>query len=224
MTTIGRSTSLRSQQQDASQVAAGPGAPRPNARFKRRGEAGAVARTHLTAAETVGRRSALRRQLKRLDAAWDVERERHMLEGRYGSKYLPTSGRVWGNIAAGLLILYALAYGEPKEGMSDGQVMLYKWLVVGVMVILLMDFHHKASAFGHARKAYERRRAELQAGDLELAEDWEDEIGAEWIVGAAEPEEPADLETTEEDSVPEDDVAARVGARRGWRRGRGTSN
>lgn len=154
-----------------------------------------------------------------------MERKRYMLEGRYGEKYLPTSGRVWGNIAIGLLILYVVAYGEPQEGMSDDQVMLFKWLLVGWVVFFMMDFHFKASAFGHARRAYERRRAELLAGDLELTEDWEDVVGAEWIVDVTEQEGLEDLmdpEMPDGDPVPQEDAVVREGAWRGRRSARGT--
>lgn len=151
-------------------------APRAGARFKRKvwqaGPAGAS--PFRTPMESL----RLRDELQRLDAAWEVERERYRVNGE-----LPSSGRVWANLAAVILVLYVLAYGEPEEGVSDAQVTWFAWAVVTWMVFAGTNFYVKASDYDQAHKAYLRRRAELLAGDLELSEDWQGMMGADWIPG-----------------------------------------
>jgi hypothetical protein len=120
-------------------------------------------------------------ELAQLDREWEIERERYTVAGRYGVRYVPTTG---GAAVGGLLVVgfgiiwtimaFVMAQGgsrflanHPMAGESESMI---PWLfpIFGVLfivagVVMTVSAHAKAQKYEQAHAAYQRRRRELLA-------------------------------------------------------------
>ncbi|HVK05640.1 MAG TPA: SHOCT domain-containing protein [Armatimonadaceae bacterium] len=132
--------------------------------------AGVIAGTHL---------EALRHQneLERLDREWDRERERYMVRGKYGTRYVPSRGMAIGmGVVSGVFGIFwmLLATDITRNGLrstTGGGGMggaflvfpLFGALFILAALFMAVDTYRKAVAYGDAEADYRRRRALLLA-------------------------------------------------------------
>jgi hypothetical protein len=103
-------------------------------------------------------------EVAQLDREWAMERDRYMMTGRYGYRYLPTPGMsvLGGVVIVGFGIIWtAMAAGIGAPIFFPLFGVLFILLGIGVSVISFM----KATQYEQARQRYQRRRANLLARD-----------------------------------------------------------
>jgi hypothetical protein len=104
----------------------------------------------------------IQNEIERLDREWELEREKYMATGRYGSRHVPSEG---GSIVAALIIggfglfwtIGAASMGAPAIFPIFGIV----FVVLGVGASL--SGFTKAGEYQHAYREYQERRARLLA-------------------------------------------------------------
>jgi hypothetical protein len=101
-------------------------------------------------------------EIERLDREWQMERERYMVAGRYGQRYLPSRGM---SVIGGIMIV---GFGIVWTGMASSMGAPFFFPMFGVIFILagiavsLYTFL-KAGAYEEAFRRYQMRRATLLA-------------------------------------------------------------
>jgi hypothetical protein len=111
-------------------------------------------------------------QVARLDREWEMERERYMIAGRYGYRFVPSramslmGGAVM--VAFGILwltVATSMAKGAAEVGGAFGGVADVFPLLGGVFILagvgLGIYSFFKASQYEEAYERYQRRRADL---------------------------------------------------------------
>lgn len=100
-------------------------------------------------------------ELERLDREWALERERYIMTGRYGRRYLP--GRV-SSIATGAIgLIFGVIWTVLASSMSAGWFPVFG---VAFMIIVLISATRsfiKAEQYEQAKQVYEQRRSQLLA-------------------------------------------------------------
>jgi Short C-terminal domain len=115
-------------------------------------------------------------ELARIDREWEIEREKYMLTGRYGRRYLPTPGMGKATAAFGgifglfwTIMAFGILSGAPDEGAFSmvkvffplfGLVFTIGAIAYGVYMI------KRAEAYNQAFAAYQRRRAAVMPEDF----------------------------------------------------------
>jgi hypothetical protein len=113
----------------------------------------------------------LRREnaVARLDHDWERQRERYLVTGRYGRRYLPTPGIsiLTGAAVVGFGVLWTvLAYNMGMAvGGGFGCFPFFGVLFVVFGLLVSISSYSKAVRYRRAYDAYLRRRDELLAGD-----------------------------------------------------------
>ena len=102
-------------------------------------------------------------ELARLDRAWEAERERYLVTGRRGARYLPSvaSSVVTGVIAVGFGLLWTAAAASLMNGYGLFPIFGAFFIVLGLWVSV--SSLRKALRYRSAHEAYQRRRAEVLA-------------------------------------------------------------
>jgi Short C-terminal domain len=95
-----------------------------------------------------------------LDREWAMERDRYMVAGRYGYRYLPTKGM---SLLGGIMIV---GFGILWTAFAAGMGAPVFFPLFGVLFILVgvgvsVNSFIKATQFEQARQRYQQRRSEL---------------------------------------------------------------
>ena len=103
-------------------------------------------------------------ELARLDREWEAERDRYLVTGRSGARYLPSvaTSVVTGVITVALGLLWTAAAASLLNGF--GAFPLFGLLFVALGLWVSASSFRKAVRYRRAYEAYQRRRAELLAG------------------------------------------------------------
>jgi hypothetical protein len=109
----------------------------------------------------VGPADERQNELARLDRAWEAERERYLVTGRRGARYLPSvaSSVVTGVIAVGFGLLWTAMAAALMNGL--GPFPLFGLFFVALGLWVSVSSLRKALRYRSAHEAYQRRRAEL---------------------------------------------------------------
>jgi hypothetical protein len=101
----------------------------------------------------------LENEVARLDREWQLSRERYMVAGRYGNRYVPSRGQ---SVLGGVIVVaFGIFWTATAASMGAGLFPLF-----GVIFILLgagmsVYSYSKAGEYEEAYQKYQRRRAEL---------------------------------------------------------------
>jgi hypothetical protein len=101
-------------------------------------------------------------ELARLDREWQMERERYMVSGRYGSKHVPSEGSsaLMGIAVVGFGIFWTIMAASMGAPMFFP---LFGVFFIGMGFFQSVNSYTKAGQYKQALKVYEERRAELIA-------------------------------------------------------------
>lgn len=104
----------------------------------------------------------LEQDLTRLDRDWDRERERYMVQGRYGSRYLPSEG---GSVFMGILIVCFGIFWTISAASMGAPVFFPIFGVIFIIFGAVTSFtsFSKAGAYKEAERHYQERRQQLLA-------------------------------------------------------------
>lgn len=120
-------------------------------------------------------------ELAQLDREWEREREKYMIVGRYGQRYLPTTGgsAIGGFVIVGFGVVWTLiasvmafganqAFSDHGEGLNPFSIIPCAFPVFGVLfitfgIVLSVNSHKKAGEYRQAERAYQRKREEIHA-------------------------------------------------------------
>jgi hypothetical protein len=107
-------------------------------------------------------------ELARLDREWAMERERYLVTGRYGARYLPSvaTSVVTGVIAVGFGLLWTAMAASLMNGF--GPFPLFGLFFVALGLWVSVSSFQKALRYRRAYEAHQRRRADLLAGGAEV--------------------------------------------------------
>jgi hypothetical protein len=131
------------------------------------------------AAERLGQQLAevrYQNELARLDREWANEKEKYMLTGRYGLRYLPTAAMGWGTAVFGgafgvfwVILAVAITSGMPDSG-DFGVVRILFPVIGGLLplgaVVFGIYIVRRAEAYNRALAAYQARRAAVKPEDF----------------------------------------------------------
>ena len=107
----------------------------------------------------------LQNEVERLDREWALERERYMVAGRYGHRYLPSRGM---SLLGGAVIVgFGIFWTAMAASMGTGLFPLFGVLFILAGVGVSIYSSGKASQYEVAYQAYRRRRARLLEGRSE---------------------------------------------------------
>ncbi|HEX8463865.1 MAG TPA: hypothetical protein VF627_04540 [Abditibacterium sp.] len=120
----------------------------------------------------------LQNELARIDREWELEREKYVVRGRYGSS-IPTRGQgtmssivitIFGGIWTAIALFMAIGASSFPRSMGGGPPALFVWFfpVFGVFFIVMglrggADMNQKAEAYLVAERDYQNRRAQVLA-------------------------------------------------------------
>ena len=102
----------------------------------------------------------LQNDLERLDREWEGRKERFMMTGKHGRRYLPSRG---GSIAVGsVMIILAIFWiiATVSKG-SPGVFSLFGVLFLGFAIYTIIGGCSKAAAYGLARDEFHQHRDSL---------------------------------------------------------------
>ncbi|MCI0703849.1 MAG: hypothetical protein L0241_22545 [Planctomycetia bacterium] len=115
-------------------------------------------------------------ELERIDREWEIEKEKYMLTGRYGRRYLPTTGLGLGTAAGGgifgafwTVMAFAITSGAPDVGpFQIAKVFFPLFGVVFTIGSIIYGVHmiQKANAYEQAFAEYKSRRAAVDPADF----------------------------------------------------------
>jgi len=106
------------------------------------------------------REQSLANQLAELDRSWEIEREQYMMTGRYGRRYLPTTGgSVVGAIVIAVFGLFWMVMASQTG--APGIFPLFGVIFIVVGVGSALSGSGKAQQYREAESRYQSRRAEL---------------------------------------------------------------
>lgn len=120
-------------------------------------------------------------ELAQLDREWEREREKYMVVGKYGQRYMPTTGgsAIGGFVIVGFgvvwtLIASVMAFGA-NQAFSDHEGRLNAFSIIpcafpvfGLLfitfgIVLSVQSHKKAGEYRQAEQVYRRKREEIHA-------------------------------------------------------------
>lgn len=103
-------------------------------------------------------------ELARLDREWERERDRYLVTGRSGARYVPSvaTSLVTGVIAVGFGLLWTAMAASLMNGL--GPFPLFGLFFVALGLWVSVSTFRKAVRYRRAHDAYQRRRAELVSG------------------------------------------------------------
>jgi len=110
-------------------------------------------------------------EVARLDREWQSERERYMVAGRYGYRYIPTRGMsVLGGVAITAFGILWTVMAASMVGLAGGVFALFP--LFGVLFTLMgigvsVYSYTKAGQYEAAERAYRQRRARLMGEKTE---------------------------------------------------------
>jgi len=116
--------------------------------------------------ETQLRGLEIEAELARLDREWEMERENYMVNGKYGSRHVPTAagGILIGVSFAGFGLIWTIATASTASSFGGfGSFPLFGVLFTVIGVVLSMSTYSKANQYDAAFRRYEERRAQLIA-------------------------------------------------------------
>lgn len=120
-------------------------------------------------------------ELAQVDREWEREREKYMVVGKYGQRYLPTTGTsaIGGVIMVGFGLVWTIGASVMAFGVnqvfSDHEMAPKAFSIIpclfpvfGVLficlgIVLSVHSHRKAREYQQAERAYRRRRADVHA-------------------------------------------------------------
>jgi hypothetical protein len=114
----------------------------------------------------------LQNEVARLDREWELERERYLVAGRYGSRYAPSRGlSVFGGVAMIAFGIFWTAMAASTAGGLRGPATVLPWF--GVLVIVCGAYmsvylFNNANQYERAYQNYQRKRARLLGGGSEI--------------------------------------------------------
>jgi hypothetical protein len=100
-------------------------------------------------------------ELARLDRDWERERDRYLITGRSGARYVPTvaASVVTGVVAAGFGFLWIAAAASLMNGLGPFPLLGLFFVALGLWVSV--SSLRKAVRYRRAYEAYRRRREDL---------------------------------------------------------------
>lgn len=115
-------------------------------------------------------------ELARIDREWQIEREKYMLTGKYGRRFIPTVA-LGGFIAVGgglfgvfwALVAFGITSAMPdRDGFAGAKVF---FPLIGVLIPIGAVAYgvyviNKANEYSRALAAYQKRRAAIKAEDF----------------------------------------------------------
>lgn len=118
-------------------------------------------------------------EVAQLDRQWELERERYMVPGQYGSRHLPSKGLsvLGGILIAGFGIVWVGVAATITSGIGGAASCfpLFGLVFIAVGVGMSIYSFNKASQFDEAHSRYQRRRAELLGAEGKDSPGFQDE-------------------------------------------------
>jgi hypothetical protein len=115
-------------------------------------------------------------ELARIDREWEIEREKYMVAGKYGRRYIPTKGMslfaaVTGAVGGVIWTVFAISItgNAPDEGpfaLAKGVFPVFGILFICAAVVFGIYGYSKAAAYKQAQDTYRARRAAIRRENL----------------------------------------------------------
>lgn len=107
----------------------------------------------------------LQNEVTRLDREWELERDRYMITGRYGSRYLPN--RTMSVLSGVVVVVFGIFWTGFASSIGGGLFALFGVVFIAAGLGFSIYSYSRATAYETAYQEYQRRRAELLAGRAE---------------------------------------------------------